>query len=113
MRKGTDVRTIMDYLATEFATFDEVPFCAVDALVLSEFCMVRMEKVLPPMPDEASVGGQAVARLRSVFPGKRGVRFKDALLAEHYHDCSRAWCPKKSKSSCLPWLQARASARWK
>ena len=29
------MKTIMDYLATEFATFEEVPFCAVDALVLS------------------------------------------------------------------------------
>lgn len=101
MRKGTDVRTIMDYLATEFATFDEVPFCAVDALVLSEFCMVRMEKVLPPMPDEASVGGQAVARLRSVFPGKRGVRFKDALLAEHYHDMFTGLVPEKIKELML------------
>ena len=40
-------RTIMDYLATEFATFDEKPFSPVDSLVLSEFCMIRMEGIAP------------------------------------------------------------------
>ena len=80
------MKTIMDYLATEFATFEEVPFCAVDALVLSEFCMMRMEKILPPMREEKTIGGIAAARLRSVFAFQRGFRFKDALLAEYYDE---------------------------
>lgn len=91
------MRTIMDYLATEFATFEQVPFCAVDALVLSEFCMTRMERVLPPMKDEASIGGRAAARLRAVFPGKRGVRFKDALMAEHFDGMFTGLVPEKVK----------------
>lgn len=91
------MRNIMDYLATEFATFDEVPFCAVDALVLSEFCMVRMECVLPPMRDEDSLGGRAAARLKALFPGKRGVRFKDALMAEHFDGMFTGLVPDKIK----------------
>lgn len=94
------MRTIMDYLATEFATFEEVPFCAVDALVLSEFCMVRMECVLPPMRDEETLGGRAAARLRALLP-RRGVRFKDALLAEHYDDMFVGLMPDKVKSLML------------
>lgn len=96
-KKERRMRTIMDYLATEFATFDEVPFCAVDALVLSEFCMVRMECVLPPMRDEDAIGGRAVARLKSLLP-RRGVRFKDALLAEHYDDMFTGMIPDKIKA---------------
>lgn len=94
------MRTIMDYLATEFATFDEVAFCAVDALVLSEFCMARMEYVLPAMRDEETLGGRAAARFRALLP-RRGVRFKDALLAEHYGDMFTGMIPDKVKALML------------
>ena len=33
---------ILDYLATEFATFEEKPFNPVDSAVLSQFCMVHV-----------------------------------------------------------------------
>ena len=91
------MRNIMDYLATEFATFDEVPFCAVDALVLSEFCMVRMECILPAMKEESTIGGRAAARLKALLPGKRGVCFKDALMAEHFSDMFTGLVPEKIK----------------
>lgn len=92
------MRTIMDYLAEEFATFDEVPFCAVDALVLSEFCMVRMERVLPPMRDEKAIGGRATARLKVLFSSKRGVHFKDALMAEHFDGMFTGLIPDKVRA---------------
>lgn len=95
------MKTIMDYLATEFATFEEVPFCAVDALVLSEFCMVRMEKVLPPMQEEQTLGGIAAARLRSIVPFRRGFQFKDALLAEYYDEMFVGLVPDKIKDLML------------
>ena len=95
------MKTIMDYLATEFATFEEVPFCAVDALVLSEFCMVRMEKVMPPMREEKTLGGIAAARLRSVLASQRGLRFKDALLAEYYDEMFVGLVPHKIKDLML------------
>lgn len=91
------MRNIMDYLATEFATFDEVPFCAVDALVLSEFCMVRMECILPAMKEESTIGGRAAARLKALLPGKKGVCFKDALMAEHFSDMFTGLVPEKIK----------------
>lgn len=92
------MRTIMDYLAEEFATFDEVPLCAVDALVLSEFCMVRMERVLPPMREEKAIGGRATARLKALFSGKRGVHFKDALMAEHFDGMFTGLIPDKVRA---------------
>lgn len=95
------MKTIMDYLVTEFATFEEVPFCAVDALVLSEFCMVRMEKVMPPMREEKTLGGIAAARLRSVLASHRGLRFKDALLAEYYDEVFVGLVPHKIKDLML------------
>lgn len=95
------MKTIMDYLATEFATFEEVPFCAVDALVLSEFCMVRMEKVLPPMQEEQTLGGIAAARLRSIVPFRQGFQFKDALLAEYYDEMFVGLVPHKIKDLML------------
>ena len=97
VKRGRSVRNIMDYLATEFATFEQVPFCAVDALVLSEFCMVRMECILPAMKDEATIGGRAVARLRALIPGRHGVCFKDALMAEHFGDMFTGLVPEKIK----------------
>lgn len=94
------MRTIMDYLATEFASFEEVPFCAVDALVLSEFCMTRTEAVLPAMRDEATLGGRAAARLRSLVPRRR-VRFRDILLAERYREMFVGLMPDKVKELLL------------
>lgn len=91
------MRTIMDYLAEEFATFDEVPFCAVDALVLSEFCMVRMECLLPPMRGEETIARRASARLKALVTGERGVRFKDALVAEHFDGMFTGLVPEKIK----------------
>lgn len=32
---------ILDYLGTEFASFEEKPFNPVDSAALSQFCMVR------------------------------------------------------------------------
>ena len=38
---------IMDYAATEFATFREKPLCEVDSLVFSQLAMVRMAGLVP------------------------------------------------------------------
>mgnify|MGYP000113860536 CR=1 FL=1 len=36
---------ILDYLGTEFASFEEKPFNPVDSAALSQFCMVRAEGI--------------------------------------------------------------------
>lgn len=92
---------IMDYLACEFRTFEELPFGAVDALVLSQFCMVRMEVILPPMREESTLGGRAAARLRAMLPGKHGAQFKDALMAEYYSNLFTGLVPEKVKALTL------------
>ena len=60
---------LLDYLATEFAPFDEKPFDPVDSAVLSQFCMVRAEGVVPALRERYVVprpghhrGEPAVAR---------------------------------------------------
>lgn len=40
---------ILTYLETQLATFDEVPFNAVDSALLAQFCMARGEGVMPRM----------------------------------------------------------------
>jgi tRNA-dihydrouridine synthase len=40
---------ILDYLGTEFASFEEKPFNPVDSAALSQFCMVRAEGIVPPL----------------------------------------------------------------
>ena len=74
---------ILDYLATEFASFDEKPFNPVDSAALSQFCMVRMEDIAPmkrAWSEPPSLRAAVADRLRPVRP----VRFTDALRAEHY-----------------------------
>lgn len=77
---------IIEYLNTEFATFEEVPFGPVDSLILSEFCMVRLDGVLPAY--DSATKGAPFARIRegvSGLFGKRKVfKFSDALRAEFF-----------------------------
>lgn len=87
---------MLDYLATEFRTFEELPFNAVDALVLSEFCMVRMEAVLPLF--DAQEKPKRLSRVRAALPRGRGACFKDALAAEYYADMFVGLVPEKVKA---------------
>lgn len=52
---------ILDYLATEFATFDEKPLNAVDAAILSQICMIRCEGIVPELNLPPSDGKAAVS----------------------------------------------------
>lgn len=81
------MRTIIDYLETEFATFEEKPFNAVDSLILAEFCMVRAEGVVEPMRDVSvleTMGVKLLAALPAWKPKRRKIHFRDMLLAERY-----------------------------
>ena len=72
---------ILDYLATEFASFDEKPFNPVDSVILSQFCMVRMELIAPMGSNWQRPAGFGRA-LKSRLAPARPVRFADALRAE-------------------------------
>ena len=47
---------ILDYLGTEFASFEEKPFNPVDSAALSQFCMVRAEGIVPPLRERKAFG---------------------------------------------------------
>lgn len=55
---------ILTYLETQLASFDEVPFNAVDSALLAQFCMARGEGIMPRMvaeeaPREEKAGEEA------------------------------------------------------
>lgn len=91
--------TIIDYLEHEFATFEEVPFNPVDSLILSEFCMVRMEGVLEP--SETGVRPGVIGRLSERFIPAKRAQFRDALRAEFYDDMFTGLVPSKVKELAL------------
>lgn len=39
--------TILEYLSTEFASFEDKPFNEVDALILSQLCYLHFDKIVP------------------------------------------------------------------
>ena len=49
---------VLTYLQTQLATFDEVPFNAVDSALLAQFCMARGEGIMPQVY-RAQVSGEA------------------------------------------------------
>lgn len=77
---------IIDYLNTEFATFEEVPFGPVDSLILSEFCMVRLDEILPAYDSSAKIAPLARFRegLVGLFGKRKAFKFADALRAEFF-----------------------------
>lgn len=97
-RQGV-MATIIDYLEHEFATFEEVPFNPVDSLILSEFCMVRMEGVLEP--SETGVRPGVLGRISERFFPAKHAQFRDALRAEFYDDMFTGLVPSKVKELAL------------
>ena len=51
---------VLTYLQTQLATFDEVPFNAVDSALLTQFCMARGEGIMPQVY-RAQVSGEAAS----------------------------------------------------
>lgn len=51
---------VLTYLQIQLATFDEVPFNAVDSALLAQFCMARGEGIMPQVY-RAQVSGEAAS----------------------------------------------------
>lgn len=69
-----------DYLAEQFAPFERMPFCTLDATVLSQIAMIHAKDVMPLLPGDANQRG-----LHALLkPRTRGVIFSRMLQAEHY-----------------------------
>ncbi|MGN0045962.1 MAG: Mbeg1-like protein [Eggerthellaceae bacterium] len=102
---------IMSYLQTEFATFEEKPFNPVDSLILSQFCMVRMEGIAPAFKEQSALNeiqralGEVqitleslAAKLSRTLAPSRGIHFTDALRAEHFSTMFVGLVPDKVKN---------------
>jgi hypothetical protein len=102
--------SVIDYLNTEFRTFEELPFSPIDALVLSQFAMVRAEVVVPPTVDVDALKNvdaadaaryQAFDAVRSLFAPDRHIHFRDLLCAEYYDRLYVGLVPDKVRQLAL------------
>lgn len=75
---------IIDYLETEFASFEEKPFNAVDSLILSQLCMVEFGSLVPAPTDVPRLLGRFTFNEILGVPAQKYVRIRDLLCAEHY-----------------------------
>ena len=92
---------LLDYLATEFAPFDEKPFNPVDSAVLSQFCMVRAEGIVPPLRERKAFGRLGTIVKNLLSPSGRPAHFLDTLRAEHYEHMFSGLIPGRVKENML------------
>lgn len=77
--------TITEYVETNLASFDEKPFNAVDSLVLSQFCGVRLEAIgaePEPLSRPKHVSQGILSRFSANTKQRRALTFERALRAE-------------------------------
>ena len=87
---------ILEYLETQIATFDEVPFGAVDAALLSQACMFDAPWAVPAI----STGAQErhmFGRLLTRGGKPKGARFRDLARAERFETLLRGFTPNELK----------------
>lgn len=71
---------VTDYLARQFAAFEDMPLCALDATVLSQVAMIHAKDIVPSLPDKSARKGLHALAQRH----PRGIAFSQMLQAEHY-----------------------------
>ena len=92
---------LLDYLATEFAPFEEKPFNPVDSAALSQFCMVRAEGIVPALQERKAFSGLGTLVQNLLSPTQRPARFTDLLRAERYDEMFTGLVPGKVKENLL------------
>lgn len=92
---------LLEYLGTEFATFEEKPFNPVDSAALSQFCMVRADGIVPALRERKSFLDLGTIVENLLSPAGRSVRFVDLLRAEHYSDMFTGLVPDMVKANLL------------
>ena len=90
---------LLDYLATEFALFEEKPFNPVDSAALSQVCMVRAEGIVPALRERKSFFDLGTVVENLLSPAGRSVRFADALRAELFADMFTGLDPARVKEN--------------
>ncbi|MEG2863930.1 MAG: Mbeg1-like protein [Eggerthellaceae bacterium] len=93
------MQTIIDYLETELASFEEKPLNAVDSLVLASFCMVDLDHIAPSLKENTSFL-TIDTLLKSIFTAtnKNNIHFKDVPHAELYPTMFTSPTPEKTKA---------------
>lgn len=107
---------ILDYLENEFSSFENLPFNVIDSAVLSQFCMVRCEGLVPPLnPDESAAQQQrktgftskaSLTKLLNTLTKNSkqsktkqpAARFVNLLRAERYSEMFTGLVPERIKS---------------
>lgn len=88
---------ILDYLATDFDTFETRPFGPVDSLVLSEFAMVELEGILNDIEGATAAADPGRKKLFGFLPARDlDLRFSDLLRAEHFPSMFTGFVPDNS-----------------
>lgn len=100
-RKESPIVNVLDYLGTEFASFEEKPFNPVDSATLSQFCMVRAEGIVPPLRERKTFGAFGTVVKNLLSPSGRPARFTDALRAERYEHMFSGLIPGRVKENML------------
>lgn len=75
---------LLDYLETQLALFDTLPFNAVDAAALTQVVSTKAEHVVPPLRDRVDFFDQSEILGKYVNPNLDSIAFKDMLLAEYF-----------------------------
>lgn len=92
---------ILDYLATEFASFDDKPLNPVDSAALSQFCMVRAEGIVPALRERKSFLDVGTAVQNLLSPTRKSAHFIDLVRAERYECMFTGLIPGKVKENLL------------
>lgn len=95
------MNTILDYLATEFASFEEKPFCPVDSLILSQLCMVKVDQIVPSLEEKRSFLNINTIVENLLSSTHRAVHFRDMLRVEHYHEMFTGLVPECVKENLI------------
>ena len=87
-------RYLVDYVERELATFDEHPFCPVDAAVLTQACMIDGAGVVGAPSRMPAPLARAIARVASRH---LGVTFESLVRAERFDDIFVGLVPEDLK----------------
>lgn len=92
---------VLDYLANEFASFEEKPLNPVDSAALSQFCMVQADGIVPPLREQATFRQFGSVVRNFVTRANTPAHFADLLRAENYHRMFTGLAPDGVKNNLL------------
>ena len=86
---------ILEYLERVLSPFDTVPFGPVDSAVLSQLCMVRADRLVPPLNERRPSRLSRYAH--TILPIRSKVTPANLLRAEHFEHMFTGLAPDRIK----------------